>query len=96
LVLVVLAEQLDKVAQQVAEQMVATQYFPLLHLLVVVVVVLALVKLEKQVALVVAVVIVVTLVVLAIPHQHLQAKATMAVRQMPHIMVAVAAAVHLP
>jgi hypothetical protein len=97
LVLVVLEVQLDNLAQQVMEQTALIQYFLPLHLLVVEVVrLVVLIVLERQAVLVVAAVTLVVLVVLEIPHQHPQVKATMAVRQMPPIMVVVAVVVQVP
>ena len=92
----VLLAQLDKAAQQVAEQVVVTQYFPLLHLLAAVVVALALVKMENQAVLVVALVTKLLLAALEIRHLHYQVKATTVEMLLLGAMVVVVAAVHLP
>jgi hypothetical protein len=96
LVAEVLLAQLDKAAQQVAEQVVVTQYFPLLHLLAVVVVVLALVKMENQAVLVVALVTKLLLAALEIHHLHHQVKATTVEMRLLGAMAVVAVEAHLP
>jgi hypothetical protein len=97
LALVALVAQLDKLAQRVAEQVVVTQYFPLLHLLVVAVAVLvAALKMVKQVVQVAVVVTKVALVALEIHQAHRQVKATTVEMVLLGAMVAVVVEAHLP